>query len=75
MPKNEDFLGKQQWNDLKSAIENDYKNVDVILVCSTLPFVFMSRTFTNIASHKVDDLEGMWSYKSEKEQSNLLNLL
>jgi len=35
----------------------------------------MSNTFSNIASLKVDDLEGMWNYKSDYEQYKLFELL
>jgi len=75
MPKGEDFLGSKQWKDLKIAINEKFTKTDVIIVASTLPIVFMSRVFTNIAAYKVDDLEGMWGYKSELEQYNFLKLL
>lgn len=73
------YLGSKQWEDIKQAMGDDgiFHKVQVLVVCSPAPLVFLVPSITNVAGktvHRLEDFKGHWS-AHKKEQVEMIECL
>lgn len=66
------FLGEKQWSDLEMALSDSpqaaFSKCRVLLVTSSVPFVFLSASVTRSVLKIHDDLLGQWSSSLHKDE-------